>query len=109
MVAMAVLTILIIAFSALFGWNITSIFDSGQRTKAIAEAEKKLERLYYSMDNYDSDPEYVSRESVFDYQNRERNFCVEEETNGYNVTVVVFYHNGERHVAIPAFILGEGT
>ncbi len=113
LVAMAVLTILVVSFTIFFGWNITSIFETGQRSQAVAEAEKKLEKLHYSMDNYASDPEYVSSEDVLVKDpDRDRNFCVEEVTyvdgsvEGYNVTVVVFYKNGERYVSLSSFIEG---
>jgi len=114
LVALTVLVILIGAFANFLGWSVTSIFDDGQKTRAIAEAEKKLERLYYSMDNYASDQEYVGNcnEVTVKDPNRIRNFCVEEVTHvggnveGYNVTVVVFYKNGERYVSISSFIEG---
>lgn len=109
--AMTVLSILAATFATFFGWNITSIFEAGEKTKAIAKAEKKLERLYYSMDDYETDAEYVSCVNVETKDpSRNRNFCVVEKTyingnvEGYNVTVVVFYQNGERHVSISAFI-----
>ncbi|MTI81180.1 MAG: type II secretion system protein [Firmicutes bacterium] len=112
LVAIAVLTILTISFTTFFGWSITSIFEDGQKSKAVAEAEKKLEKLYFSMDGYDSDSEYVSNpENVETYQNRDMNFSVEEANvegvDGYNVTVVVFYQDGERHVTLSSFIEGE--
>ncbi|GBF32766.1 type IV pilin PilA [Desulfocucumis palustris] len=113
LVAMSVLVILTIAFTAFFGQNITSISESGQKSKATAEAEKKLERLHHSMDDYDSDPEYVSSENVLTKNpNRDRNFSVDQvtyvdgEIQGYKVTVVVFYKNGERHVTMTSFIEG---
>lgn len=112
MVASVLLAVLIVTFTNFFGWNVTSIFDTGQRTEAIAEAEKKLEKLHYSMDDYESDPEYTSPGTVLTYQNRSRNFCVEEESyaggsiQGYKVTVVVFYKSGERQAAITSFIQG---
>lgn len=110
MVAMALLAIMVVVFSTFFGWNITSIFETGQRTQAIAEVEKKLEKLHYSMNDYENDAEYTTPEAVQAYQNRSRNFCVEEETyadgsiKGYKITVVVFYKDGARHVTITSFI-----
>ncbi|HBV97079.1 MAG: hypothetical protein JL50_12640 [Peptococcaceae bacterium BICA1-7] len=111
LVSMAVLAILVVAFVNFFGWSITSIFESGQKTKdAVAKADTKLQQLYYSMDDYESDSEYVSPGSVLTYKGRELNFCVEEATYldvaGYKVTVVVFYDNGERYVSMTDFIKG---
>ncbi|KAF1086571.1 hypothetical protein SPSYN_00290 [Sporotomaculum syntrophicum] len=115
MVALIVLVIMVGAFVNFFGWSITSIFADGEKTRAVAEAEKKLEHLHNSMDNYYTDTEYVNdyNDVFIKYPDRVRNFCVEEVTRlngiveGYNVTVVVFYHNGERHVSVSSFIEGE--
>lgn len=114
LVALAILVILVAAFTNFFSWNIISIIDNGQKSQAVAEAEKKLEQLYYSMDNYVDDPEYVSNcnDILVKQPDRNCNFCVEEVTyidgdvEGYNVTVVVFYKNGERHVDIHDFVEG---
>lgn len=116
LVAMVVLTIIVIAFTAFFGWNVTSIFDTGEKSRAIAKAESKLEKLYGSMENYKNDPDYVDNcENVsIRTGSRDCNFCVTKEAynfqgssvDGYNVQVVVFYSNGERHVSLSSFIEG---
>ncbi|GAB6182081.1 hypothetical protein JCM14036_34000 [Desulfotomaculum defluvii] len=116
LISMAVLTILIVAFTTFFSWNTTSIFETGERDKALANAENVLEELFYKEDQegyftngtYLEELELVPYEEVADYKNRDRNIFVEpyssETENGYSVTVVVFYQNGQRHVTISSFI-----
>ncbi|ABO49579.1 hypothetical protein Dred_1044 [Desulforamulus reducens MI-1] len=120
LVALAILAILIVAFTTFFGWNITSILETGKRSEAIANAEKKLEELYYKEDRelyftnktYLNDPtegEYVEDpDNINSYDGRNRKFCVEPYVSGvvkgYTVTVVAFYQNGQRHVTISSFI-----
>lgn len=113
LVSMAVLVIVVSAFTIFFGWNFTSIFSDGEKSKATAAAETKLENLYFLLSkegyDYESDPDYVSVSDLFNYQTREINFYIEEELDasgkikGHQITVVAFYWNGERHVTIKSF------
>ncbi len=112
-VAMTVLSILVAAFATFFGWNLTSVFEDGQKSKAIARAGDKLERMSSSMENYEESIPglelYVENyENVFTYQNCDLNFYVKEviepDDLDYNVTVVAFYLDGERYVSFHKYI-----
>lgn len=128
LISLLIISILVFAFTTFFSWNVTSIFDTGKRSEAIARAEKKLEELYYKEDRerYFSDNKYLSDPSedeyvanineVTSYSSKARQFSVvpyektyEEDgitktVKGYSVTVVSFYQNGERYVTLTSFI-----
>jgi prepilin-type N-terminal cleavage/methylation domain-containing protein len=118
MVALAILSILAVAFIQLMGWSFTSIFYEGEKSKAIASAKEKQEELA-AMGNLEdinlSDPEYVSSGNLLVYNETvplKRRFYYfadtrpieDEEVDGYEIAVVVFYGEGKFHVKITNFI-----
>ena len=128
MAAVTILLILLIAFVYLIGWNFTSIFMMGEKSQAIASTKEKIDLLDYMIRNsndlandLNSDSECVTRDNLLTGSPvaNERRFCYEvfdddnpkqveydgeiEEIKGYEVTVVVFYNEGDSHVEFTSF------
>lgn len=135
-VSMAILSILAVAFLPLFGTSFANIFLFGEREGATSYASDKLELLYAGqpfasegelkgvLDN-GANGQDCSGGDLYDYDSGyDFNFCVEETTQpidnygsviepgeglleGYKVTIVVFYNNGESHIELSSFIRGD--
>lgn len=128
LVAMVILLILVVAFTSFIGWNFTSIFIMGEKSKAIASAMEKTDQLYALVWNA-GDPttaEYLLKnpemgwkeayEDIFDgtdgipeYYYEKRTVEVEDGSyisyeEGFEVTVVVSYREGMHHVELESFI-----
>ncbi|NLX91073.1 MAG: prepilin-type N-terminal cleavage/methylation domain-containing protein [Firmicutes bacterium] len=120
-VAMAVLSLVVAAFTQLMGWSFTNIFYQGEKSKAIAAGTEKIEQLGHIIntsaapeDGLQNDNEWVAQyENLFDKNlPKERRFYYEKvnyslnETpvNGYKVTVVVFYEDFKFYVLFEDFI-----
>jgi prepilin-type N-terminal cleavage/methylation domain-containing protein len=116
--AMAVLTIIVVCFTFVYGWSFENIFLMGDKSKAVATAQETLERLYLDINDEDVGLKRVdSPDELYTYSETESgNFYVEdnvtytlegEEVEGYKVTAVVFYKNGERNTAISTYIMKD--
>lgn len=123
-VAMAILSLVVAAFTQLMGWSFTNIFYQGQKSKAIAAGTEKIELLAYIIttsaapeDDLQNDNEWVAQyEDLLDKNlSMERRFYYSKEDyslngttiNGYKVTVVVFYEDFKFHVLFEDFISKE--
>jgi len=121
LVAMAILSLVVVAFTQLMSWSFTNIFIQGNKSKATAAAAEKIDFLTYVISTSDtpedvmeSDDEWVAQfDDLFDMElPGERRFYYEAVENslnetivdGYNVTVVVFYQDYKFHVLFEQFI-----
>jgi prepilin-type N-terminal cleavage/methylation domain-containing protein len=121
LVSLAVLSLFVVVVIQLVGFNLTSTIITGEKGQANAAAQRALERITAMVDNSVplteitemTDPEYVDLDEIYTYtQDLKPRFFVEstsnqvgEETvNGYEVTVVVFYRNGQAYIELPRFI-----
>ncbi len=113
LVAMAILTIIVVCFTFAFGWSFENIFLMGDKSKAAAKAQETIERLYVNIDDDEVGLRRVdSTDELYNYY-EPGNYYIEpgvdytledEEVEGYKVTAVVFYKNGERNVTFNTFI-----
>ena len=132
-VSIAILSVLAFSFVPLFGGSFENIFSYGERDKTSSYVSDIFESLYaeqpYSLESKDDiiedleyfggknssdnglhqyDPEY-DYESDYDF-----NFSIETikpgdefANEGYKVTIVAFYRDGEHSVELSTFIRGE--
>lgn len=127
-IAMAILGIITISIITVFSSSFSNIFSMGNRSKAIAVASQKLEVLYtipISMRDsttikntlLDDETIFVEGDETLLYQQSDKNltrFKIQPkklmdyngEKIGYEITIVVFYQNGQRHVTLNTFIRG---
>jgi prepilin-type N-terminal cleavage/methylation domain-containing protein len=115
LVAMAILTIIVVCFTFVYGWSFENIFLMGDKSKVVATAQKTFERLYIDIndnnvelkpvDNKDDLYVYSATEPGNYYVEDNVTFTLEDEVvQGYKVTAVVFYRNGERNATVSTFI-----
>lgn len=122
-VAVALLSIVLIAVITLTDVTTTGIFASGAKSKAIAAAMEKADQIYYLVTSAKSADQaeanmrsskgwvesgnYLSEaisEPQFYYV--KRSYEVDGfYSEGFDVTVVVFYNKGRNHVEIQSFVL----
>jgi len=117
LVAMTVLTILVVCFTFTYGWSSENIFLMGEKSRAIANAQEAIERLYVNIDDEVGLKRVDSPDELFAYdENETGNYYVKsnvsymlegKEVEGYKVIAVVFYKNGERNVKISSFIMKD--
>ena len=131
-VSIAILSLFTLVVTQFMGISITDIFLRGEQSKALAAAEDKMENIYAVAENVGaatnlaknttltSIPGYVSCEDDADVDTVLVNgadyspiFCLQNVTNpsedggaatGTQVTVVVFYHNGQHKIKLNDFI-----
>ncbi|MEW5922015.1 MAG: prepilin-type N-terminal cleavage/methylation domain-containing protein [Bacillota bacterium] len=124
LMAMAILCIVVVAFTQLMGWSFTNIFAQGEKSRAIAATAEKVDRLSYVIAGSDTpevemaaDPERVAQYADLLDKNipLERRFYFEAAEKlldginvaGYNVTVAVYYQDYRFHVLFEQFISKE--
>ncbi|SFF92909.1 prepilin-type N-terminal cleavage/methylation domain-containing protein [Desulfotomaculum arcticum] len=125
LVSIMILTILVVAFTNLIGWNFFSIFSMGEKSKAIAKAVEKTDQLNALVWNADDAeaaeaalqdpangwvdfndlPEEVTEDCVYSFTKVTDREIDGTLVDGYDVTVVVFYHDFKFHVKLDSFIL----
>ncbi len=127
-VAVSVLVILAFAFVPLFSTSFANIYTYGNKDQAMTFASDQLEILYASQPfsevaditnllQSEDGQEISSSDDLYIYdQNYSFNYRIVDSftpidgnnsVEGYSVTIVVFYHGGERHVEISSFIRGD--
>ncbi|WP_347487622.1 prepilin-type N-terminal cleavage/methylation domain-containing protein [Desulfoscipio sp. XC116] len=118
LVAMAILTITVVCFTFVFGWNYENIFLMGDKSKAVAKAQESIERLYVDINDNDVGLKRIyNPNELYIYDETEPgNYYIEDnvtfalegkEVEGYKVTVIVFYKNGERNAKISSYIMKD--
>lgn len=128
--SLAILGFIIVAFTSLFGMGISNIFSSGNEDMAMSHASKLMELVYREQERKEgliSDDIIDVLESaganVFEkndlYANSSGNeirFSLKESSyslnsfnfsDGYEVTIVVLYHNGERYASLTSYVRGR--
>lgn len=127
-IALAILGIITVSIITVFSNSFSNIFSLGNRSKALAEASRRMEILYTipveerSVDTIkntlmDATTFYVEGETAL-YQSTSENivrFMItpktllqdhDEENTGFGITIVVFYQNGGRRVTLDTFLRG---
>ncbi|MFO7611458.1 MAG: prepilin-type N-terminal cleavage/methylation domain-containing protein [Clostridia bacterium] len=119
LVAFAILIILAAAFLLLFSTSVTNIFNFGAESRAVARTSEKMEVLY-NLDNVTGTAieteldalngnSVVIKDDLYIYNGiYDFNYYYEASdtgvASGYDVTLVAFYRNGEKHVNLNSFI-----
>lgn len=124
-IAIVLLSIVLIAIISLSNVSITGIFTAGAKSKAIAAAMEKGDQIYYIVTNAEdadqaeedmrSTPGWVESSLYFSSVLTEPQFFYEKtsyEVNGdysegFNVTVIVYFGDGKQHVDMQFFVLKE--
>lgn len=119
LVAFAILSVIAAAFLLLFSTSITNIFNFGAESRAVARTTENMEALYNLENPTGTDIEAeldamngkkaLDSTSLYDYDsNFNFNYYYEGSdtglSSGYEVTMVMFYRNGEKYVDLKSFI-----
>ena len=127
-ISLAILGIITVSIITIFSNSFSNVFSMGNRSKALAEASRKMEILYTipveerNIDTLkdalvDATTVYVEGEAAL-YQSTSDNivrFMItpqtllqdhDEENTGFAVTIVVFYQDGGRRVTLDTFLRG---
>lgn len=113
-ITIALLGITLIVILGLFSNNIQHIFSSGKKDEAIAEASNVMDKIY-SIDP-GSESEIADALDITKvncnqlYNNTNANisrYCLDKLSDGFKVTVVVYYLNGKRNVSLTSFVRKE--
>ncbi|WP_449240718.1 type IV pilus modification PilV family protein [Desulfoscipio gibsoniae] len=125
LVAIVILLILVVAFTQLLSLNFSTIFNEGRKSKAIAIAMEKTDKLtaiIWSAENPSESleqlDECVACEDLLNDNSRLKEwvFCYKQYTGsnpkvvddknitGYDIIVVVFCKDGNCHVKLESFI-----
>lgn len=124
--AMAILSIILIAFLNGFGQGVIYIFGAGEKTKANMQIQSIIDELagqkfkdYAAIDAYlGTTKGYNKKNSLPDTVNyttgKNVNYFIgSEETKnnvlGYQTTIVVFVQNGNKYAKITVFIVKGGV
>ena len=116
--AMAILGIILVAFIGAFSNGFTSILNTGNKTRAVAQAQAIVDFIYEegTIDSavltttfdIDSEVDYADLESSPYNAAKPIYYSVESKTIGTipteKVTVLVFYQNGNRYITLTSLI-----
>lgn len=114
-IAVAILGIISIVFLSVFANGFTTIFKMGNKTKAVAEAQKLIDIVCQSKspNSIQSLCKKTSISNIYVYEKENpKKYCVEDYpiiVNGITyqysrVTVAVFYSNGNSYVKLTAIV-----
>lgn len=119
-ISIVMLSIILLTFLTVFSTSSINVFNSGNKNSAMNLASDTMELLYSSQPYIDSNS-LVDRLKALggnhtqplseNYAEKTFNFSVQDATlmgiKGYNVTIVAFYKNGQRHVELTSFVRGQ--
>jgi len=126
-IAVTILTIIAVAFIPLFSTSFSNIFAYGDKDLTMAYASDQMEMLYsrQPFSNVDELKNKLSggqsvdtRDDLYSYNpDYDFNYYIEgvnisdgdTDINGYKVTIVSFYREGDRKVELSSFIRGESN
>lgn len=119
-ISIVMLSIVVLSFLTIFSTSSINIFSFGNKNSAMNVASDTMELLYSSQPYSDSSlvvdrllllggkhTEPISH----NHAGKNFNFSVKDATllgiDGFNVTIVAFYKNGERYVELTSFVKGD--
>ena len=123
-IAMTILVIIAAAFVPLFSTSFAHIFTYGHKDRAMANASELFEELYAKQPFADDDEikdilgneHNVEESNLTNYDDKDYNYYIDEsfqpitgatDVEGFKVTIVYFYQDGEKYVQLSSFVRGD--
>ncbi|QNO16114.1 prepilin-type N-terminal cleavage/methylation domain-containing protein [Alkalicella caledoniensis] len=107
-ISILIISIIVLAFLSIFSNSVINVFSMGNKNTAMVLASDIMEILYGSQpfENIGQLNEFLdSLEGNFSYSVQQSTLL--GEIDGFNVTIVAYYKNGDRSVELKSFIRGE--
>lgn len=124
-VSITLLSLLVVSFATLVGFNASTVFNSGKKNEALIAATEKSDKLYEKVVSaptpneaekaLKATPGYVTGKDQLNSSVKTAQFYYvkqtmkvgEEDVDGFTITVVVFYSNGNFRVELESFVLKQ--
>ncbi len=117
--AITILGILALTFFNLFGSSMLHILSSGKKDEAITLAANKMESIYNQQISTEDDiktilndgyyiEECEDMDSLYAKPNSDLyRYCIDGDSDGFEVTIVCFYQEGEHNISLTSFFRKE--